>query len=63
MKKSKRKAKSVDIRDLWDGPKDYMQLWTLATDKLKHMLKHISRRDRKIKPYIEDILRRRGVIK
>jgi len=64
MKKSKRKQKSVDRRDLWDGPRSYYpSLWLLTIDKLKHMLKHRSRRDGKIKSYIEDILHYRGIIK
>ena len=63
MKKSKRKQKSVDIRDLWDGAKNYYQLWMLPIAKLKYMLNHRSRRDRKIKSYIEDILHWRRVIK
>lgn len=59
MKKSKRKQKSVDIRDLWDGPKCYHSLWVLPIAKLKYMRRHHSRRDRKMKSYIEDILERK----
>lgn len=60
MKNSLRKYLSVERRDLWDSPKCYL-LDHLSTDKLKFMLKRKSKKDRRIKREIENILVRRGV--
>lgn len=57
MKKQRRKLLSVERRDIWDNPRDYCQLGYLSTDKLKHMLKHKSKKDRRLKGEIWDILR------
>jgi len=60
MKNSIRKYLSRERRDLWDSPKEYI-LGHLSTDKLKFMLKHKSKRDKRIKSKIEGILEMRGV--
>lgn len=55
MKNSLRKYLSVERRDLWDGPREYL-IAHLPTDKLKHMLMHRSKRDRRLKSEIDTIL-------
>lgn len=62
MKKQHRKWLSVERRDLWDGPRCYL-LGELPTGKLKHMLQHRSKKDRRLKGEIEDILGWRGHVK
>ena len=55
MKKEHRKWLSVERRDLWDGPHDYL-FGNLSADKLKYMLKHRNKKDLRMKRSIEDIL-------
>jgi len=55
MKNSLRKWDSMERRDLWDGPRQYL-LSHLPVDKLKHKLRHVSRKDRKMKPVLEQAL-------
>ena len=54
MKKRKRKHISVEKRDLWDGPHDYL-LYELPVDKLKHMQQHISKRDIRLREFFSNI--------
>ena len=53
MKKRKRKHISVEKRDLWDGPHDYL-LYGLPIDKLKHIQKHISKRDIRLREFFSN---------
>lgn len=55
MKKSKRKSLSVKRRDMWDSPHSY-DLFHLSVDKLKHMQRHVARKDRTIKGKLEEAL-------
>ena len=55
MKKSLRKQKSVERRDLWDSPNEYL-FSGLSVDKLKHMLEHKAKKDLRIKKAIEEEL-------
>lgn len=56
MKKQIKKALSVDRRDLWDGPNEYL-FDGLSSNKLKYMLKHRNRKDRRIVKTIKQILK------
>lgn len=56
MKKQLRKYLSVQRRDLWDNPKTY-QFWCLSVDKLKFKLKHVPKKDSKMKSRLEEALR------
>ena len=56
MKKELRKYLSVERRDLWDNPKTY-QFFDLSVDRLKHKLKHISNKDRRMRNELEESLR------
>ena len=55
MKKGIRKLKSVGIRDLWDSPVIFY-FYPLSVDRIKHKLKHIRKKDRKIKGKLEEVL-------
>lgn len=55
MKKVLRKYLSVERRDLWDGPNEYL-FSGLSVDKLKYMLKHKAKKDLRIKKAIEEQL-------
>lgn len=55
MKKALRKYLSVERRDLWDSPNEYL-FGGLSVDKLKYMLKHKSNKDLRIKKVIEEEL-------
>ena len=55
MKKRLRKYLSVERRDLWDGARCYL-LEFLSVDKLKHMLKHEAKKDRRIQNDLERAL-------
>lgn len=55
MKKSLRKRLSIERRDLWDGPNEYL-FSGLSVDKLKYMLKHRANKDLRIKKVIEEKL-------
>ena len=56
MKKSLRKYLSRERRDIWDSPKIY-EFWHLSVDRLKFKLRHIPKRDRKVKSRLEEALR------
>ena len=61
MKKSLRKYLSIERRDIWDSPgEDCHHLGRLPTARLKYMMKHRSRNDRRLNPGIIAILRERG---
>ena len=62
IKNQLRKYLSRERRDLWDNSKEY-NFWDLPSDKLKHMLKHKAKRDRRIEEEIMFILKRRGHLK
>lgn len=55
MKKALRKLLSVERRDLWDGSLIY-DFYHLSVGKLKHMLSHVSKKDRKIRGRLEEAL-------
>lgn len=55
MKNKLRKYLSVERRDLWDGSKIY-QFWHLSVDRLKYKLKHVPKKDRKMKSRLEEAL-------
>ena len=55
MKNQRRKYFSVERRDIWDSSKIY-QFCHLSVDRLKHKLKHISKKDRKMKSRLEEAL-------
>ena len=55
MKNQLRKYLSVERRDLWDSPKVY-QFWYLSVDRLKHKLRHIPRKDIKMKSKLKEAL-------
>jgi arabinogalactan endo-1,4-beta-galactosidase len=58
MKNRRRKLLSVERRDIWDSPVIY-QFWHLSVDRLKHKLKHVAKKDRKVKSKLEEALERR----
>ena len=55
MKNKLRKYISVERRDLWNGPKTY-QFYCLSVDRLKHKLKHLPKKDRKMRSKLEEAL-------
>ena len=55
MKNKLRKYLSVERRDIWDISKTY-QFCHLSVDKLKHKLRHISKKDRKMRSTLEEAL-------
>ena len=55
MKNSLRKQLSIERRDLWDSPNEYL-FDGLSVDKLKYMLKHRANKDLRIKKAIEEKL-------
>ena len=57
--KQHRKYLSVERRDLRDNSSEY-NLWGLPSNKLKHMLRHKAKKDRRIEPEIMRILKVRG---
>ena len=52
MKKELRKYLSVERRDLWDGSKIY-DFRHLSVDRIKYKLKHIPKKDKMMKDYLE----------
>jgi len=56
MKKRLRKYLSVERRDLWDGPHEYL-LGHLSVDKLKHMEKHVANNDIRMRLKLKEALR------
>ena len=56
MKKQRRKHFSVERRDIWDNSKIY-EFAHLSVDRLKHKLKHIPKKDRKMRSRLEEALR------
>ena len=56
MKKELRKYLSMERRDVWDNPKDY-DFCYLSVDRLKYKLKHISKKDRRMRNELEECLR------
>ena len=46
---------SVERRDLWDNPLIY-RFYHLSVDTLKHKLKHLPRKDKKLKNELEEAL-------
>ena len=55
MKNKLRKYLSVNRRDLWDNPKTY-QFGYLSVDRLKHKLKHVPKKDSKMRSRLEEAL-------
>ena len=62
MKKQLRKYLSVERRDLWNSPNEYT-FGELPSNKLKYMLKHKAKRDRRIELEIMFVLKWRGHVK
>ena len=58
IKNKLRKYLSVERRDLWDGPKTYM-FHHLPVERIKHKLKHVSKKDGKMKTLLKEALERR----
>lgn len=56
MNKKLRKYLSIERRDIWDNPKIY-EFGHLSVDRLKHKLKHITNKDRKVKSKLEEALK------
>ena len=56
MKKRLRKYLSRERRDILDSPNIY-EFCHLSVDRLKHKLRHISKRDRKVKSKLEEALK------
>ncbi|GAH25112.1 unnamed protein product [marine sediment metagenome] len=56
IKNKLRKYLSVERRDIWDSSVIY-QFWDLSVDRLKHKLKHISKKDGKMKSRLGEALR------
>ena len=55
MKNKRRKRLSVERRDMW-GSSNIYQFCHLSVDKLKHKLKHIPKKDRKMRDKLEEAL-------
>ena len=55
MKNKLRKYFSVERRDLWDSSKIY-QFCHLSVDRLKYKLKHVPKKDRKMRCRLEEAL-------
>jgi len=62
IKNQLRKYFSHERRDLWDNPKEYV-FWCVSSDKLKHMLRHKAKKDRRIEYEIMAVLKCRGHLK
>jgi hypothetical protein len=62
MKNKLRKYLSVERRDLWDGPCQYL-LGFLSVDKLKHMLKHRAKKDLRMPIELKEALKWRMHVK
>jgi hypothetical protein len=62
MKKERRKLLSIMRRDIWDNPRLY-DFWELSSNKLKYMLEHKSKKDRRMEPAIVPLLEQRGHLK
>jgi hypothetical protein len=62
MKNKLRKHISVERRDLWDGPRQYL-LGFLSVDKLKHMLKHRAKKDLRMRIELKEALKWRMHVK
>lgn len=58
IKNKLRKYLSVERRDLWDNPHVY-GFYHLSVDKLKHKLKHLPKRDSKMKVILKEALEHR----
>lgn len=56
MKKQLRKRVSIYNRDIWDNPKIY-GFFHLSVDRLKHKLKHIAKKDTRIKSALQEALK------
>ena len=56
MKKRLRKYLSRERRDIWDGPNIY-EFAHLSVDRLKFKLRHVAKKDRKVKGRLEEALR------
>ena len=56
MKNKLRKWLSIERRDLWDGPTEYL-LDHLSVDKLKHMQRHVARKDLTMKRKLKEALK------
>ena len=55
IKNKLRKYLSVERRDLWDGSKVY-EFCHLSVDRLKHKLKHLAKKDTRIKSALQEAL-------
>lgn len=62
MKNQLRKYLSWEHRDLWDNPNEY-NFWDLSSNKLKYMLRHKAKKDRRIEYEILRVLKYRGHVK
>lgn len=56
MKNQLRKYFSVERRDLWDNSRIY-QFCHLSVDRLKHKLKHLPKKDSKMRCRLEEALK------
>ena len=56
MKKQRRKRISVEKRDLWDNSKIY-EFCHLSVNRLKYKLKHISKKDSKMRNRLQEALK------
>ena len=55
IKNKLRKCLSVERRDLWDGQSGYA-FYHLSVDKIKHKLKHLPKKDSKMKVVLKEAL-------
>lgn len=55
MKKQRRKRISVEKRDLWDNSKVYW-FYRLSVDRLKYKLRHLPKKDSKMKRELLTVL-------
>ena len=55
IKNQLRKYLSVERRDLWDNSKTY-RFYHLPVDRLKHKLKHLAKKDTRIKSALQEAL-------
>lgn len=62
IKNQLRKYLSRERRDLVDNSSEY-NFWDLSSNKLKHMLKHKAKKDRRIEHEIMAVLKCRGHIR
>ena len=62
MKNQLRKWLSIERRDLWDGPRQYL-IYHLSVDKLRHMQKHKAKKDTRMLRELKQALEWRTRVK